>query len=318
MGRIKPRMRVDLVLMSSQIAGFLSLRSEGERRQRLFDSLPNPTVRFASAGGNAGGAEGEARGFIATDINPAFRSHFGGKAGSVLGARAGDLGRLVSIPDMDGIMAEVERSLVPRIIELDLKRSFLAATISRVDEGELIVTVEDISIRKKHEQELATAACHDALTGLLNRRVFMEMLGREIAGMKREGGEGSLLFLDLNHFKEVNDTMGHEAGDRLLKHVAATLASLLRESDTLARLGGDEFLVFCRKAGREQAPAIADKIASRLAASPLEIGGSRITVTTSIGIATYPGSATGAEDLVSAADQAMYEAKRAGLAYRLS
>lgn len=311
-GRIRPRMRADLVLMSSQIAGFLSLRAQREQRQRLFDSLPSPTIRF---GVERREPESKLLDFRATAVNPAFQTLFKLEEGSIVGVRAEELGERVSFPGAADLMREVLRTAIPRSVELDRERRFLSVIISRIDEGELIATIEDISQRKRIEREIAQAASHDALTGLYNRRVFMDILRKEVSIMVREGGRGSLLFLDLNRFKQVNDSLGHDAGDLLLRHVAEILGEALRESDFIARLGGDEFVLFCRKADRNTAPLVAAKIASALASSPLSLQGRELIAETSIGIALYPETATSPEALLSAADQAMYRSKREGLPY---
>jgi diguanylate cyclase (GGDEF)-like protein len=314
-GRIRPRMRADLVLMSAQIAGFLALRSRNEQRQRLFDSYPGPTVRFMEKKRISESAQADYR---ASDINPAFRACFPLGAEKLVGADAADLGRRVGIPEAIDVMREVDRTAVPRVIELDRARHFLSATVSRIDEGELVVTIEDITHRKRMEKEMAEAASHDALTGLYNRRIFMEMLRREVAIMAREGSPGSVFFLDLNRFKEVNDSLGHDAGDLVLRHVAATLKAALRDSDTIARFGGDEFVILCRKVGPDSAPVVAGKIGDAMAASPLDLGGRPTVVKSSIGIAFYPESALDPESLIAAADGAMYRSKRDGLRYALA
>ena len=311
-GRIRPRMRADLVLMSSQIAGFLSLRAQGERRQRLFDSLPSPTIRFEV---KRQGPESTLLNFRVSAVNPAHRALFQLDDQCIVGVWAEELGERISRPDILGIMREVLRTAIPRSIELDRKNHFLSVIISRIDEGELIATVEDISQRKRIEQKIAQAASHDALTGLYNRRVFMDILKKEVSIMVREDGRGSLFFLDLNRFKQVNDSLGHDAGDLLLRHVARVLSSSLRESDFIARLGGDEFVLFCRKADKSSAPRLATKIASALASSPLSLQGQEVVAQTSIGIALYPETASSPEALLSAADKAMYRSKREGLPY---
>lgn len=314
-GRIRPRMRADLVLMSSQIAGFLSLRAQREQRQRLFDSLPSPTIRF---GVEKREPESPLADFRVTAVNPAFHALFKLEDQGIVGAWAGELGERVSFPGAVELMREVLGTAIPRSVELDRESHSLSVIISRIDEGELIATIEDISQRKRIEREIAQAASHDALTGLYNRRVFMDILHKEVSIMVREGGCGSLLFLDLNRFKQVNDSLGHEAGDLLLRHVAEVLGGALRESDFIARLGGDEFVLFCRKADKGSAPLVAAKIASALASSPLSLQGREVVAETSIGIALYPETASSPEALLSAADKAMYRSKREGLPYCLA
>lgn len=311
-GRIRPRMRADLVLMSYQIAGFLSLRSQRERRQRLFDSLPSPTIRLEAERREL---EGSPPTFRAVAVNPAFAAFFGSGPGKVVGAAASELGERVGRPDAEALLREVLETAVPHRIELDLSRRFLAAVVSRSDDDELIVTIEDITQRKRIEREVAEAASHDTLTGLYNRRVFMDLLAKEFSAMSREKGSGGLYFLDLNKFKQVNDSLGHDAGDLLLRHAAMLLSTSLRASDYVARLGGDEFVLFCRKVDSGTAPVVAEKIAQAFAASPIELGGRLVRAEASIGIAIYPEAASEPEALLAAADKAMYRSKRETLPY---
>jgi diguanylate cyclase (GGDEF) domain len=313
-GRIKPRMRADLVLMSYQIAGFLSLRSQRERRERLFDSLPSPTFKIAVRRPRRGdsGAETDYR---VASLNPAFVSYFGVAPSTLIGASAAELGARVGRSDPEEIIRGVLETAVPRRIELDRGSRYLAAVVSRIDDDELIVTVEDITQCKTIEREIAQAASHDPLTGLYNRRVFMDLVAKEFSAMAREGGSGALYFLDLNKFKEVNDSLGHDAGDLLLKRVAGLLESSLRASDYLARLGGDEFVLFCRKVDESSSGHVADKIAQAFASGGIELAGRLVQPRASIGIALYPRHATSPEAILAAADKAMYRAKREGRAY---
>jgi diguanylate cyclase (GGDEF)-like protein len=313
-GRIRPRMRADLVLMSYQIAGFLALRSQKEQRQRLFDSLPSPTIRFAAKGLESKSTLAD---FVVAAVNPAFKALFPVDAEKLLGASASELGARVAQPEAVAFMREVLYTAVPRRVELDRQAHFLSAIISRIDDEELIVTIEDISQRKKIEREITEAASHDALTGLYNRRVFMDLLAKEFSAMAREGGSGGLFFLDLNRFKQINDSFGHDAGDLLLRHVAAVLSASLRASDYVARLGGDEFVLFCRKVDSNSALLVAAKIAQAFASSPLELGGQTVHAEASIGIAVYPDAASCPEALLSAADKAMYRSKKERLPYCL-
>jgi diguanylate cyclase (GGDEF)-like protein len=155
------------------------------------------------------------------------------------------------------------------------------------------------------------AALHDALTGLPNRTLLMERLERALTRTARTGALFAVLYLDLDDFKEVNDTYGHHAGDLLLVAVADVLRATMRASDTVARLAGDEFVVLCEDV-REL--GYASELSARIEEAlqdPLEVAGARILVRLSIGV-TSPGSEPGggAEDILRAADSAMYRAKR--------
>lgn len=168
--------------------------------------------------------------------------------------------------------------------------------------------------RKRAEEHLAYLAKYDHLTGLPNRALFRDRLERSISRSQRRGNGLvlALMFLDLDHFKDVNDTLGHDAGDELLREVADRLGACVRESDTVARIGGDEFTVILEDVPNEHVAAVvAQKILDAMAA-PFIIQGREVVTTPSIGIATYPQSAPDAATLVKCADRAMYRAKRSG------
>jgi len=170
----------------------------------------------------------------------------------------------------------------------------------------------DITERKHAEMRLAHLAQYDTLTGLPNRNLFRDRLDQALARARRSGQSMALMFLDLDEFKEINDTLGHAAGDALLRAVGDRLREHLREVDTIARLGGDEFTVIVESiSGRERAEALARKIVD-LFALPVTVGGQDLTVTCSVGITLRPEDADDAEELLKAADIAMYRAKHEG------
>lgn len=171
---------------------------------------------------------------------------------------------------------------------------------------------QDISEKKELEQKIAYLAYHDMLTGLPNRTLFNDRMSQAITQAKRDQAQFSLLFVDLDGFKEVNDTQGHGAGDQLLQMVAERLRSCVREGDTVARLGGDEFIVLLRDVSSPVGLInITQKIIERIA-EKYELGESIAYVTASVGISRYPHDAQQAERLLSCADEAMYSAKHAG------
>lgn len=188
-----------------------------------------------------------------------------------------------------------------------------------------IVAVRDISARKlveaernhlEHERvlyaEISRLASRDALTGLPNRMLLSDRLAGAIRAAGRRRGQLAVLFLDLDRFKQVNDSLGHGAGDRLLRVVAKRLAESVRGSDTVSRQGGDEFVVLLSELhGREDAAAVADKILAAVS-EPSRIGVQELHVTASIGIAVYPDDGEDAETLLKNADIAMYYAKDRG------
>jgi diguanylate cyclase (GGDEF)-like protein len=162
-------------------------------------------------------------------------------------------------------------------------------------------------------RQLAHLVRHDPLTGLPNRVLFEDRLHQALASARRHNRPLGLLALDLNRFKHVNDTLGHQAGDSLLQQFSMRLRSKLRESDTLARVGGDEFLVILPDvASRDEAEVVTQRLRDALACAPFEVGGQSLAATASIGIAMYPQDADDTAPLQRAADAAMYRAKEAG------
>jgi two-component system, cell cycle response regulator len=163
---------------------------------------------------------------------------------------------------------------------------------------------------RDHGKEQESLALTDSLTGLANRRLLIDRLAMEIAHSKRSQCPMALLCLDLDGFKEINNTLGHAAGDVLLKMVAERMVSTMREEDTVARIGGDEFVIVLRASG-DAAAQIADKLIE-MVSRPYAIEGHTAAVTVSVGIGVYPQHGHDAEALLKSSDAALYEAKRAG------
>ncbi len=183
---------------------------------------------------------------------------------------------------------------------------------------EIVSVSRDISERRRAEEQIEYQAYHDALTGLPNQLLFRDRLTIALAHAKRQQKPLAVMFLDLDRFKLVNDTLGHSLGDELLRAVSVRLRSVLREGDTIARMGGDEFTVLL---GDLRTADDAAKTAQKLLDTvvlPVHIEGHELYVTTSIGIALYPNDGDTAEALLKNADTAMYRAKDAGRnSYRL-
>jgi diguanylate cyclase (GGDEF)-like protein/PAS domain S-box-containing protein len=177
----------------------------------------------------------------------------------------------------------------------------------------LIAVIEDVTERKKTEQRIAFMAHHDALTGLANRTTVVEKIEEAAARQCRSGDAFSVLLLDLDRFKYVNDTLGHSAGDVLLRETGARLKAVLRETDVLARLGGDEFAIIqaANANQREAASGLADRIVAMFA-DPFIIDGNEVNIGTSIGIALAPEHGTNPDNLLKTADLALYSAKSGG------
>ena len=177
-----------------------------------------------------------------------------------------------------------------------------------------------ITEQKRTEERIQHVAEHDSLTGLPNRLLFNDRLSQALSIAKRDAGQCALLYLDLDKFKPINDTLGHAAGDQLLRMVAGRIREQVRESDTVARVGGDEFTVILHDISSPQnAATVAQKIIAALAA-PFQLGsGSRESVVgSSIGIAVYPKDGQDHETLIKKADAAMYLAKARGNSFCFS
>ncbi len=203
-------------------------------------------------------------------------------------------GRLVRL---DGRVIEVELGAVP---------------ITYERRPATLLMVQDVSDRKRAERDLAHQALHDALTGLPNRSLFQDRLSQALARMDRSSSLLAVLFVDLDRFKVINDSLGHDAGDRLLVISAQRLFSALRPADTVARFGGDEFVVLCEELEDvTEATRLAQRLADALA-EPVVEGAEELRVAASIGIAVATSSQPTPEELLRDADAAMYRAKDRG------
>lgn len=213
----------------------------------------------------------------------------------------------------DGGTFQIEYRILARNGSIKHLRELGYAEVN--DQGEisdLLGTAQDITDQKKNEEIIWQQANFDPLTHLPNRSMFHERLKREILQSDRSGHKFALIYLDLDRFKEINDTLGHDIGDRLLKDAAGRISSCVRESDTVARLGGDEFSVIlgCIP-DPNNTERVAEQILERLA-EPFCIGDEIIYISGSIGITIYPDDGTSEETLLKNADQAMFAVKHKG------
>jgi diguanylate cyclase (GGDEF)-like protein/PAS domain S-box-containing protein len=172
-------------------------------------------------------------------------------------------------------------------------------------------TVQDITEWKTAQEDIQRLAYYDVLTGLPNRTLLYDRLNQSVAAAHRDNDQFALMFLDLDRFKYINDTLGHQAGDEMLKVIAARLVGAVREGDTVSRLGGDEFVILLRETGAEGALYVAEKLLASVAQS-FEVSGTVVSTEASVGISLYPHDGADVETLIKHADVAMYHAKAAG------
>lgn len=215
---------------------------------------------------------------------------------------------MLALSKSEGIESELKEAaeeLVAVNGELTKEIAERDALEHRVRQGESAVTVS-----KAAEEESRHRALHDAVTGLPNATLFGDRLEQALEHADRHAWRLAVMFLDLNGFKAINDTHGHDVGDRVLQEVALRLTEMVRGADSLARRGGDEFLVLALEVQDDDTTdALAHKLCERIG-DPMEIDGTTVTVDTSIGIAIYPEDAQTAAELLKCADLAMYVAKR--------
>ncbi len=204
---------------------------------------------------------------------------------------------------------EAQASVTGRIYEVSLAPF-------RDDEGYVagVISVSrDVTLRHQQDQELRHLADHDPLTSLPNRRRFDTELGRHVARLQRYGPQGSVLLVDLDRFKTINDTLGHAAGDEFIVRAARLLRSETRESDVVARIGGDEFAILLPKGGPAEAAETANRLVEAVHEASRHLGEDEPVMTFSIGAASFAQEGTSDPDaIVAAADRAMYAAKDAG------
>ncbi|MCJ8294841.1 MAG: diguanylate cyclase [Colwellia sp.] len=195
--------------------------------------------------------------------------------------------------------------------EVPVEISLNPVTIN--DELFVSVLLHDISKQKQMEDELRYLACHDALTGLYSRNKMDLKLNEEIQRASRYKHTMSIFMLDIDHFKDVNDTYGHDVGDEVLKHVANEIERSIRTTDFAARFGGEEFIIILPETVTQKAEELAERLRNSIANFHMYTKYDKdIKLTVSIGIATYPSHAKTAPELLKAADTAMYAAKEAG------
>lgn len=256
--------------------------------------------------------------------NPAAERMFGYGAGQLAGRDFSEL-----LPDeqrerhahfFQAYIAGQFPSLMGRTVEgLGLRRDgslfAIEISVSELRHGRhrlFTAILRDISERKENEDRIRRLAHHDYLTGLPNRNLLNDRMNHALARVRRHGGRMAVLYVDLDRFKPVNDTLGHEAGDNVLKEVAHRLIGCVRSSDTVARVGGDEFVVVVEEITRPaEAARVAGKIVETLG-RPFEIDDTSCSIGASIGVAVFPDDGYTMEEVCKAADIAMYRVKHSG------
>jgi len=253
------------------------------------------------------------------EFNPAAQKAFGYTRDEALGRDVdmlyADPSQSMHVHDVVASTGQFSGEVANRTKDGRVFTSFLAASVMKDESGHLIGVMgisQDITDRKRSEEQLAYMATHDLLTGLANRDLLNDRLRVSLARAERSRRRLAVMLLDLDHFKSINDTLGHQAGDQLLRAVAERLKQRLRRSDTVARWGGDEFVVVLPEiAEADDALRVALK-AQRAFQEPFAVDDNELSVTASIGIATYPDDGANADTLIRHADAALYRAKESG------
>ena len=299
--------------LSEDIAARMHNEKSLRLRERIIEVSANAIILCSA----------DAPGYLIEYVNPAFERITGYAAGEVIGQRLEDLqGPEQGRQDMHAITAALreqrEGKAIVRNFRKDGSSYWSELFVAPVrDDGDgpvshFVVAQYDISTVMRFEQELEFQARHDILTGLANRALLRERLEQAMAVTRRSGQPLWVVFIDLDRFKFVNDTLGHDAGDLVLKNVAERLCDATREVDTVARLGGDEFVLLLPQHGNgEPGAAILQRIQDAVA-QPLQLGEYEFFLSCCMGVAVYPDDGGDADTLIKHADIAMYRAKEQG------
>ena len=255
---------------------------------------------------------------VVLDVNPALCELLGLGRDELIGRRTAEFVAPAHVPRvLEVIRGGADLGYEVEIVHRDgslIPVELLTRVVVRDEERLRFVIVRDIRDRLAAQARIAHLAHHDALTGLPNRFAFVQQLDRMAASHRAGDARFALLFIDLDHFKRVNDSLGHLAGDTLLQTVAQRITATLRDSDRVARFGGDEFMVLA--AGAHDV-AVVEQVAAKLLAAievPIMVGGRPISVSPSIGVALFPEDGNTPAELIQHADAAMYLAKTRGRA----
>jgi len=249
--------------------------------------------------------------------NRFFHETLGAGGEQVLGSSWNDF--FVDAEERQNLMLEFVHHDEVRNFELRLKRKdggvvWGLASMSSIpieDEDLLLFAFIDVTPLKEAEAKIEALANYDTLTELPSRRLFSDRLEKAVERAERAETDMAVLFIDLDGFKAVNDTLGHEAGDLVLKEVAKRLRDCVRKPDTVARLGGDEFIVIIEHQNVKNATIVSERIVSSLS-QPITVPGGDANIGASIGVAFFPNDGKTETELLKAADKAMYTVKKGG------
>jgi diguanylate cyclase (GGDEF)-like protein/PAS domain S-box-containing protein len=310
--RISPE-EIGALLAASRSIGIAIQRDSANKR------LGQASIAFDTAAEGIMICDAENR---ITGINKGFTEITGYSESEVLGLTPGILNSGIHTPGFfETMWASLEQTgrwrgeIRNRRKNGEIYPEWLTITVVKNSENQIshyVAVFADISEIKHSQQRLYELVNHDPLTGLPNRRLLNELLEHAIKRAERENTKIALLFVDLDRFKNINDTLGHQVGDRLLKKAAQRLSASVRDSDTIARLGGDEFVVMMEFMGDIEDPAtVAKKIISGIQ-DEFVIDNYELFIGASIGISVFPEDGRNADDLIKAADIAMYQVKNEG------
>jgi two-component system, cell cycle response regulator len=251
--------------------------------------------------------------FIYVDVNPSFESITGFKKQHVVGRSFSEVFQHIEQDTRKRFFSVMETGLPchfeNHIPEMGKHIEFMAY---RPEEDHLAVTFSDITKRKKSEEKLNILATTDELTGLWNRRYFMRIIKHEIKRCKRYNNVFSVLMLDIDHFKKVNDDFGHAAGDKALEHLAQVIKKHMRQVDVPCRFGGEEFAIIIPHTNLEGSYQIAERLRKFVQDNPVSYQNKDIFFTISIGLAQYEPTVADEDELLKTADDALYQAKKKG------
>ncbi len=289
--------------------------------QREHESLKRQTQRLEDLVNGVGAVmvEGDAENLCLTYVTQEAERLLGHPCEAWL--KPGFVQQVIHPDDRDWVLEQIRERLDQgqssltdfRMRHKDGHVVWVRAVFTRGGEGGLCRGIlMDVSEQKEAENRIAYLADHDSLTGLYNRRRFQEELAHQIALAQRFGHDSALLFVDLDEFKYVNDTLGHRSGDEYLIRVARLLKGSLREVDVIGRLGGDEFAVILPNTPVEDAQRLAEQLIDILRANPYQAHGRTFPISASIGLVAFPSQGHRPEELLALADAAMYRAKEQG------